>query len=129
MNVNFGYQQDKIDNVFYKLLKRSHTFFNKELNIKNIKFLLNKKKLEEEYETKILKDFKEEIGTCIDDMIDWALERMGNQTKQVGQSLMSHFQNHENIKQSVSAQFSLKRRDLVTRVQTESEKALESYDN
>lgn len=130
MNRNFKFRYSEIDNILLEFEKRGLEFFDRTFRIARIMDLLNKEKIQNEYNQQVLKGLSQEIDGKVENFIDWLvaedLRQWQTITSRIDQRIMKH---QDRILDNPEArQIQFERKKIVDSVRRESQRVVEMFD-
>lgn len=136
MRREFAGRLANIENIIYELKERGDAFFEDTLRLGRIRDLLNSKKIEQEFQERVVADTARRIDDSANSMIDWMVDqdlRMWqsvneyiNRRRQAG--IASSSQYGEHVIGGTGGQFAYNREALLRSVVQESRRVIEGYD-
>lgn len=125
----FGYRKSDIDNALLDFETRGMAFFDETVRLARVAELINKSKVKNDFEHKVVADLPQVIERRVDDVIDWMVS---SELKQ-WQAVMNHLetrraQHADRIVGQVGGSFDYDRQHLLETVGRSAARAVESYD-
>ena len=74
MNRDFGLRMADIDNVFYEMEQRGDIYFDETMRLARVFDLLNKERIQRDFERQVVEDAPQQIEKKVDEMIDWMVD-------------------------------------------------------
>ncbi|MEO8285726.1 MAG: dynamin, partial [Chloroflexota bacterium] len=126
----------QIETIVYDLKERGDAFFDDTLRVGRVRDLLNSKKIEQEFQEKVIGDTSRRIDDATNSLIDWMVDqdlRMWqsvseyvNRRRQAG--IGSSPEYNEHVIGGVGGQFAYNRDSLLRSVVKEARRVVENYD-
>jgi len=125
----FGYRKSDIDNALLDFEARGMTFFDETVRLARVTDLINKSKVKNDFEHKVVGDLPQVIEQRVNNVIDWMVS---SELKQ-WQAVMAHLearraQHADRIVGQVGGSFDYDRQRLLETVGRSAARAVESYD-
>ncbi len=125
----FRYRKADIDNVLLDFEARGIAFFDETVRLARVADLVNKSKVKNEFEHKVVGDLPQVIEKRVDEVIDWMIAS----ELQQWQAVMDHLENRrakhsDRIVGQVGGTFDYDRQRLLETVGRQARRAVESYD-
>ena len=125
----FGYRKSDIDNALLDFEARGMTFFDETVRLTRVTDLINKSKVKNDFEHKVVGDLPQVIDKRVHNVIDWMVS---SELKQ-WQAVMNHLetrraQHADRIVGEVGGSFDYDRQRLLETVGRSAARAVESYD-
>jgi small GTP-binding protein len=126
----FEFRLSEIDNVLQQFENRGMAFFDDTLRIGRIPDLLNKARLQREFEKTVVADVPQQIEKQVHDVIDWMVASELRQWQAVNEHVSRRRAAHEGrvVGGSEATGFQYDRARLINTVGRAAQKAVESYD-
>jgi len=118
-----------IDNILYELEKRGDEFFEDTFRLARVLDLLNKSRIQQDFERIVIADVPQRIERKVNEMIDWLVEANLRQWQAVNEHLSERRREHQSriVGDNVGT-FQYDRERLMDAVGQESRRVVESYD-
>ena len=126
---DFNYRMADIDNILYELEKRGNEFFEDTFRLARVLDLLNKSRIQQDFERIVIADVPQRIERKVNEMIDWLVEANLRQWQAVNEHLSERRREHQSriVGDNVGT-FQYDRERLMDAVGQESRHVVESYD-
>ncbi len=126
---DFNYRMADIDNILYELEKRGNEFFEDTFRLARVLDLLNKSRIQQDFERIVIADVPQRIERKVNEMIDWLVEANLRQWQAVNEHLSERRREHQSriVGDNVGT-FQYDRERLMDAVGHESRHVVESYD-
>ncbi|NJD58160.1 MAG: dynamin [Anaerolineales bacterium] len=130
MRHNFGFRMSDIDNVLYEMEQRGQDYFDETLRLPRVLDLLNKSRIQKEFEQRVVADVPQKIETKVNEMIDWLVEANLRQWQAVMEHIADRRREHEEriIGDAAGGSFHYDREKLIEGVGREAQRVVEGYD-
>lgn len=83
MHRDFQFRMSDIENVLFNMEKRGNTYFDETMRLPNIWDLLNKNRLQQGFEDKVVANAPQEVDQKVNELIDWLVTSDLNQWQSV----------------------------------------------
>ena len=125
----FEFRLSEVDNILQQFENRGMTFFDDTLRVGRIPDLLNKARIQREFERDVVADVPQQIETQVQDLIDWMVASELRQWQAVTEHVSRRAKAHEGrLMGSESSGFQYDRKKLIDTVGRAANQAVESYD-
>jgi small GTP-binding protein len=125
----FEFRLAEIDNVLQQFENRGVAFFDETLRIGRISDLLNKPRLQREFERQVVGDVPRQIEKQVHDVIDWMVASELRQWQAVTEHVKRRSKAHEGrMLGGETGQFQYDRKKLIDTVGRAANRAVETYD-
>ena len=126
----FEFRLAEVDNVLQQFENRGMTFFDDTLRVGRIPDLLNKARIQREFEREVVADVPLQIEKQVQDLIDWMVASELRQWQVVTEHVNRRAKAHEGrlMSGSETSGFQYDRKKLIDTVGRAANKAVESYD-
>ncbi len=127
---DFNYRMSDIENILFEMEQRGDEFFEDTFRIARVFDLLNKSRVQEEFERDVVGDLPVQIERKVSELIDWLVQANLRQWQAVHEHLAERRREHaERIVGDASiGTFHYDRERLMDAVGNEARRAVESYD-
>jgi small GTP-binding protein len=128
MERDFKFRLADIENVLHNMERRGNIFFDETLRLPNLLDLLNKNRIQQGFENKVVANTPYEVEQKVNELIDWLVTADLNQWQAVMGYLEKRKQDYEDrIVGNVGGTFRFDRDHLLDSVGSETQKVVESY--
>jgi small GTP-binding protein len=125
---DFQFRLADIENILYGMEKRGNAFFDETMRLANIFDLLNKSRIQEGFESRVVADVAQAVEQRVIEMIDWLVNADLNQWHSVMNYLEQRKQEYEEqMIGDVGGTFRYDREHLIDSVGKAAEKIVETY--
>lgn len=127
---SYNFRYSEIDNILLEFEKKGLEFFDQTFRVARVLDLLNKEKIQNEYNQHVLKGLAEQIDERIDGLIDWLVEQDLRQwqviTNRIDQRILKYPDRILDNPETRQIQF--ERRKVIDSVRRESQRVVELFD-
>jgi small GTP-binding protein len=130
MHHNFSFRMGDIETILLEMEKRGHVFFDNTFRLGRVFDLLNKTRVQQEFERQVVSNAPQRIEEKVTDLIDWMVELDLRQWQAVTEHLAVRRREHrDRIMGDVGpGNFQYDRERLIDQVGREARRVVESYD-
>lgn len=130
MKRDFDFRMADIDNVLFGMEQRGQEYFDETLRLPRVLDLLNKARIQKEFEQRVVADVPQRIETKVNEMIDWLVEANLKQWQAVMEHIADRRRQHEEriIGDAAGGSFHYDREKLIEGVGREAQRVVETYD-
>lgn len=129
MRKDFRYRLSAIDNVLHEFERRGVAFFDEMLRLGRVFDLLNKSKLQVEFERRVVADMPKDIERGVHEIIDWMVANDLRQWQGVMTRIQARRATHaDRLLGDVNSHFEFDRTRLLDTVGRAAERAVDGYD-
>jgi small GTP-binding protein len=130
MKRDFNYRMSDMENILYEMEQRGQDFFDETLRLGRIFDLLNKARIQQEFEHQVVGDVPQRIETRVGELIDWLVESDIRQWQAVMEHIAERRRQHQEriIGDAAGGNFHFDRERLIEGVGREAQRVVESYD-
>ena len=130
MHRDFEFRMSDIDNVLYEMEQRGTDYFDDTLRIARVLDLLNKSRIQKEFEQRVVADVPDRIETKVNELIDWLVEANLRQWQAVMEHIADRRRQYEQriIGDAAGGSFHYDREKLIDGVGREAQRVVEGYD-
>jgi small GTP-binding protein len=130
MHRDFEFRMSDIDNVLYEMEQRGSDYFDETLRIARVLDLLNKSRIQKEFEQRVVADVPQCIETKVNELIDWLVEANLHQWQAVMEHIADRRRQYEQriIGDAAGGSFHYDREKLIDGVGREATRVVEGYD-
>lgn len=127
---DFDYRLSDIVNILFEMEQRAQVYFEETMRLARIADLMNKKRIQQEFEQKVIANVPQQIDQKVNELIDWMVDRNFQQWEAVMTHLAERRRQHQKhiIGDPGTASFNYDRERLIEAVSREAGKVIESYD-
>ena len=95
MQRDFEFRMSDIENVLFEMEQRGQDYFDETLRLPRVFDLLNKSRIQKEFEQRVVADVPQRIETKVNEMIDWLVEANLRQWQAVMEHIADRRRQHE----------------------------------
>ncbi len=130
MNRSFKYRYSDIDNLLLEFEKRGLEFFDNTFRIARIMDLINKEKIQNEYNHLVLKGLSREIDEKVENLIDWLVEQDLRQWQVITSRIDQRIAKYQDriLENPETRQIQFERQKIIDSVRRESQRVVELFD-
>lgn len=130
MNRNFQFRYSDIDNLLLEFEKRGLEFFDNTFRIARIMDLINKEKIQNEYNQLVLKGLSREINEKVENLIDWLVEQDLRQWQVITNRIDIRIAKYQDriLENPETRQIQFERKKIIDSVRRESQRVVELFD-
>jgi small GTP-binding protein len=127
---DFDFRVSDIDRILLEMEKRGHQFFDDTFRIGRVMDLLNRSRVQQDFEQQVVADAPQQIEKKVGELVDWLVDADLRQWQDVTKHLAERRRQYENriVGDSDSGRFHYDRTRLIEAVSREAQKVVESYD-
>ena len=128
MNRDFKFRLSDIENILYNMEKRGEAYFDETMRLPNLFDLLNKSRIQQGFENKVVANTPQEVEQKVSELIDWLVTADLNQWQAVMSYLEHRKQEYEDrMVGNVGGSFRFDRDHLIDSVGKSAQKVVETY--
>jgi small GTP-binding protein len=129
MRRDFAYRMSDIENVLYEMEQRGQDFFDSTMRLVRIFDLLNKSRIQAEFEQVVVADAPKLIEAKVNELIDWLVESDLRQWQAVMEHLAERRRQHQEriVGDAAGGTFHFDRERLIDEVGRETRRVVETY--
>lgn len=130
MNRNFKFRYSEIDNILLEYEKRGLEFFDSTFRIARVMDLLNKEKIQNEYNQHVVKGLSQDIDRKVEGLIDWLVEEDLRQWQVITSKIDNRIHKYQNriLDDPDARQIHFERQKIINSVRRESQRIVELFD-
>jgi small GTP-binding protein len=127
---DFEFRMADIENVLLEMEKRGQDYFDETLRLARVFDLLNKERIQQEFEKQVVGNVPQQIEGKTNEMIDWLVEADLRQWQAVMEHLAERRREHQDriVGDAVGSQFHYDRERLIEGVGRDAQRVVETYD-
>jgi small GTP-binding protein len=126
---DFNYRMSDIENILFEMEQRGDTFFEDTFRLARVIDLLNKSRIQQEFERVVIADVPQRIERKVNELIDWLVEANLHQWQAVNEHLAERRREHQSrIVGDNAGTFQYDRDRLMDAVGQEARHVVDSYD-
>lgn len=126
---DFNYRMADIENILFEMEQRGDVFFEDTFRLARVIDLLNKSRIQQEFERVVIADVPQRIERKVNELIDWLVEANLHQWQAVNDHLAERRREHQSrIVGDTVGTFQYDRDRLMDAVGQEAHHVVESYD-
>ena len=130
MRRDFDFRMSDIEKVLFEMEQRGQDYFDETLRLPRVFDLLNKTRIQKEFEQRVVADVPQRIETKVNEMIDWLVEANLRQWQAVMEHLSDRRRQHQEriIGDAAGGSFHYDREQLIEGVGREAQRVVDTYD-
>jgi small GTP-binding protein len=130
MHRNFDFRMSDIDNVLFEMEQRGNDYFEETLRLPRVLDLLNKSRIQHEFEQRVVADVPTRIEAKVNELIDWLVEANLHQWQAVTEHIADRRRQHEEriVGDAAGGSFHYDREKLIEGVGREAQRVVDGYD-
>jgi small GTP-binding protein len=130
MGRDFDYRMADIENVLYEMEQRGQDYFDETIRLRRVFDLLDKGKIQKEFEQQVVRDSPQRIETKVNELIDWLVDADFRQWQAVMEHLAERRRAHQEriIGDPGVGSFHNERERLIEAVGGQAQRVVETYD-
>ena len=130
MKRDFNFRMADLENVLFEMEQRGEAYFDETLRLPRVLDLLNKTRIQKEFEQRVVSDVPQRIETKVNEMIDWLVEANLRQWQAVMEHIADRRRQHQDriIGDAAGGNFHYDREQLIEGVGREAQRVVETYD-
>lgn len=130
MKRDFDYRMADIENVLYEMEQRGQDYFDETIRLRRVFDLLDKNRIQKEFEQHVVRDVPQLIETKVDDLIDWLVNADFRQWQAVMEHLSERRREHQDriVGDPGIGSFHNERERLIEAVGGQTQRVVETYD-
>lgn len=130
MQKNFTFRMADIENIFFEMEKRGDEFFEDIFRLARVLDLLNKDRLQQQFETQVVSDVPQRVDRKVNELIDWLVDSDLRQWKAVNDYLADRQREYKDriIGKGASDRFTYDRERLLDALGREANRVVDTYD-
>jgi len=130
MQRDFNYRMSDMENILYEMEQRGQDYFDETLRLARVFDLLNKSRIQQEFEHRVVGDVPQRIEARVGELIDWLVESDLRQWQAVMEHIAERRRQHQEriIGDAAGGNFHFDRERLIEGVGREAQRVVETYD-
>ena len=130
MGRDFSYRMSEMENILFGMEQRGQDYFDETLRIGRVFDLLNKARIQQEFEHKVVADVPQRIEASVNDLIDWLVESDLRQWQAVMEHVADRRRQHQEriVGDAAGGSFHFDRERLIDGVGREAQQVVDTYD-
>lgn len=130
MERDFNYRMSDMENILFEMEQRGQDYFDETLRIGRIFDLLNKSRIQQEFEHQVVADVPQRIESKVGELIDWLVESDLRQWQAVMEHIADRRRKHQEriVGDAAGSSFHFDRERLIEGVGREAQRVVETYD-
>ena len=130
MRRDFDFRMSDIEKVLFEMEQRGQDYFDETLRLPRVLDLLNKARIQKEFEQRVVADVPQRIETKVNEMIDWLVEANLRQWQAVMDHIADRRRQHQEriVGDAAGGSFHYDRQQLIEGVGREAQRVVETYD-
>jgi hypothetical protein len=126
---DFEFRMADLDQILLEMERRGQDYFDETIRIGRVMDLLNRSRIQQEFEQKVVADTPQQIERKVGELVDWLVSVDLRQWQAVTAHLAERRRQYQNrIVGDVAGQFHYDRTRMIDAVSRESQRVVESYD-
>jgi|WetSurSiteA1Bulk_404760.scaffolds.fasta_scaffold01702_5 small GTP-binding protein len=130
MRRDFNFRMSDIEKVLFEMEQRGQDYFDETLRLPRVLDLLNKSRIQKEFEGRVVADVPQRIEKKVNEMIDWLVEANLRQWQAVMDHLADRRRQHQEriIGDAAGGSFHYDREKLIEGVGREAQRVVDTFD-
>ena len=130
MKRDFDFRMSDIENILFEMERRGQDYFDETLRLPRVFDLLNKARIQKEFEQRVVADVPQQIETKVNELIDWLVEANLHQWQAVMEHIANRRRQHQEriIGDAAGGSFHYDREKLIEGVGKEAQRVVGTYD-
>lgn len=130
MQRDFDFRMSDIENVLFEMERRGQDYFDETLRLPRVLDLLNKARIQKEFEQRVVADVPQQIETKVNELIDWLVEANLHQWQAVMEHIADRRRQHQEriVGDAAGGSFHYDREKLIEGVGKEAQRVVDTYD-
>lgn len=130
MGRDFEYRMADIENVLYEMEQRGQEYFDETIRLRRVFDLLDKGRIQREFEQQVVRDTPQRIEKKVDELIDWLVDSDFRQWQAVMEHLAERRRAHQDriVGDPGVGSFHNERERLIEAVGGQAQRVVETYD-
>jgi small GTP-binding protein len=130
MQRNFDFRMSDIENVLYEMEQRGQDYFDETLRLGRVFDLLNKDRIQKEFEQQVISDAPQRIEARVTELIDWMVDADLRQWQAVNDHVAERRRAHQEriVGDAAGGSFHFDRERLIDGVGREAQRVVDTYD-
>jgi len=130
MQRDFNFRMSDIENILFEMESRGDEFFEDTFRLARVFDLLNKERIQQEYEQYVVADTPQKIERKVSELIDWLVDSDLRQWQAVTEHLAERRREHQDriVGNSTIGSFHYDRERLIEAVGREAQRVVDTYD-
>jgi hypothetical protein len=130
MQRDFAFRLADIENVLYEMEQRGQSYFDETMRLRRVLDLLDKKRIQREFEQNVVRDAPQRIDGKVHELIDWLVDADFRQWQAVTEHLAARRQAHQKriVGDPGVGSFHSERERLIEAVGGGAQRVVETYD-
>jgi len=130
MKRDFNFRMADIENVLFEMEQRGDGYFDETFRLARVFDLLNKDRIQREFESQVVGDTPQLIDQKVNELIDWLVDSDLRQWQSVNDHLAERRRIHKDriVGENGSGSFNYERDRLIDAVGREAQRVVETYD-
>jgi small GTP-binding protein len=130
MQRNFNFRMSDIEKILYEMEQRGQDYFDETLRIGRLFDLVNRSRIQTEFEQRVVADTPQRIEGRVDELIDWLVDSDLRQWQAVMEHLAERRRQHREriVGDAAGGTFHSERERLIEAVGRQAQRVVETYD-
>ena len=130
MHRDFDFRMSDIENILFEMERRGQDYFDETLRLARVLDLLNKSRVQKEFEQRVVADVPQQIESKVNELIDWLVDANLRQWTAVTEHIADRRRQHEEriVGDAAGGSFHYDREKLIEGVSKEAQRVVDTYD-
>jgi small GTP-binding protein len=130
MQRDFDYRMSDIENILFDMERRGQDYFDETLRLPRVFDLLNKSRIQLEFERRVVADVPQQIETKVNELIDWLVEANLHQWQAVTEHIAERRRQHQEriVGDAAGGSFHYDREKLIEGLSKQAQRVVDTYD-
>jgi small GTP-binding protein len=130
MQRDFAFRMSDVENVLYEMERRGETYFDETIRISRLFDLLDRQRIQQEFEQKVVLDVPQQIDRKVTEMIDWLVDADFRQWQSIMEHLAERRRTHQEriVGDPGVGTFHSERERLIQALGRQTQRVVETYD-
>jgi small GTP-binding protein len=130
MQRDFDFRMSDIENILFEMERRGQDYFDETLRLPRVFDLLNKSRIQLEFERRVVADVPQQIETKVNELIDWLVEANLHQWQAVTEHIAERRRQHQEhiVGDAAGGSFHYDREKLIEGLSKQAQRVVDTYD-
>jgi small GTP-binding protein len=130
MHRDFDFRMSDIENILFEMERRGQDYFDETLRLPRVLDLLNKSRIQLEFERRVVADVPQQIETKVNELIDWLVEANLRQWQAVMEHIADRRRQYEEriVGDAAGGSFHYDREKLIDGLSKQAQRVVDTYD-
>jgi small GTP-binding protein len=130
MQRDFDFRMSDIENILFEMERRGQDYFDETLRLPRVFDLLNKSRIQLEFERRVVADVPQQIETKVNELIDWLVEANLHQWQAVTEHIAERRRQHQEhiVGDAAGGSFHYDRQKLIEGLSKQAQRVVDTYD-